>query len=120
MFRFEKLEIWSESVDILDNIFDLADELTDRKYFRFAEQLRSSVLSVSNNIAEGSGSSSIRDFQNFLNIAHRSVFETANMVIICSRRSLITEAAKTPLLEALDHNARKINRFSASLIKSKP
>ncbi|NIW00324.1 four helix bundle protein, partial [Candidatus Saccharibacteria bacterium] len=61
-----------------------------KKLFRFAEQLRASGMSMSNNIAEGSGSHSKKEFKNFLNIARRSTFENANILILLGRRNLIT------------------------------
>jgi four helix bundle protein len=72
------LEIWQEAVDIADRLFDLAEKLERKKLYRFAEQLRGSGLSMSNNIAEGSGSNSKREFLRFLNIARRATFENAN------------------------------------------
>jgi len=39
-FRFEKMEIWQRAADICLALFDLADVLDRRKYFRFGEQLR--------------------------------------------------------------------------------
>ena len=55
-FRFQDLEIWKRGASISRELFRLADELEERKLFRFAEQLRGAVLSITNNIAEGSGS----------------------------------------------------------------
>lgn len=48
-------------------------------------------MSMSNNIAEGSGSTSKIDFKRFLNYARRSTFENANILILLSRRNLLTE-----------------------------
>jgi hypothetical protein len=69
-FRFEDLQIWREACRIGDELDELADALDNERKRRYAEQLRAAALSVSNNIAEGSGSSSDKDFKNFLNIAH--------------------------------------------------
>ena len=57
-FRFQDLKIWQLAIEIADALFDIAYELEREKLFRFAEQLRGSAMSMSNNIAEGSGSSS--------------------------------------------------------------
>jgi hypothetical protein len=63
-FRFQDLEIWKEAIEIGNILFDIADKLEDKKLFRFAEQLRGAGMSISNNIAEGSGSHSKAEFTN--------------------------------------------------------
>jgi four helix bundle protein len=63
-------------------LFDIADELEGWHLYRFAEQLRGAAMSMSNNISEGSGSSSNREFIQYLNIARRSTFENANIVAL--------------------------------------
>lgn len=88
-FRFEEMGIWIKAVDISGPVFELADQLELEKKFRFAEQLRSAMLSVSNNIVEGSGSMSDKDFANFLNIARRSIFEVASMLLVFHKHRYI-------------------------------
>jgi four helix bundle protein len=73
-FRFEKLEIWKESIEISDQLFDIADKADEKRNYKIGEQLRSAAMSTSNNIAEGSGSFSDKEFASFLNISRRSVF----------------------------------------------
>lgn len=115
MFRFETLEIWKLSIEMAEIMFNIADELENKKLFRFAEQLRGASLSISNNIAEGSGSVSNREFSQFVNIARRSTFENANMVIIFSRRGLISKEQNVEILERLDSLSRKILTFQRTL-----
>ena len=114
-FRFMDLEIWRDSVEIAGQLFDMADKLESRRLYRFAEQLRASGLSMSNNIAEGSGSSSKREFINFLNIARRSTFENANILLVLETRGFVSEDETTELLRRLDHLCRKITNFQKSL-----
>ena len=114
-FRFMDLEIWRDAIQIAEKLFDLADHLEEKRLYRFAEQLRGSGLSMSNNIAEGSGSNSKREFVNFLNIARRSTFENANVVIVIEKRGLMTEKVATELLQSLDHLCRKITNFQKTL-----
>jgi four helix bundle protein len=114
-FRFEDLEIWRMAIEVANLLFDVADELEAKKLYRFAEQLRGAGLSMANNIAEGSGSTSNREFIQFLNIARRSTFENANMLIIFDRRKLIPRPRRDQILERLDHLSRKLTSFQRTL-----
>ena len=114
-FRFQDLEIWQISIEIADELFDIADDLDKRRLFRFAEQLRGAGMSMSNNISEGSGSNSKKEFSQFLNIAHRSTFENANILILLNRRNLIPTIDLDRLLERLDQLSRKITSFQKPL-----
>jgi len=114
-FRFEDLEIWQLAIEIADKLFDIADKLEKEKLFRFAEQLRGAAMSISNNIAEGSGSDSNREFAQFLNIARRSVFENANILMILYRRKLISEKELKLISKNLDYICRKITNFKRTL-----
>lgn len=115
MFRFEELDIWQKGAQISGGLFELAHRLDDRKFHRFAEQLRGATLSITNNIAEGSGSDSKADFANFLNIARRSVFEVANMLLIFSDKGYLKRDEIQPLLGELEQESRMINAFKKTL-----
>ncbi|MGD9271744.1 MAG: four helix bundle protein, partial [Syntrophobacterales bacterium] len=64
-FRFQDLEIWQMAMEIAEDLFDIADELEGKRLYRFADQLRGAGMSMSNNIAEGSGSASKKEFIRF-------------------------------------------------------
>jgi four helix bundle protein len=72
-------------------------------------------MSMSNNIAEGSGSNSKKEFIHFLNIARRSTFENANILILLNKRQIISNDELDILLEQLDVLCRKITNFQKSL-----
>jgi len=114
-FRFQDLKIWQLAIEIANELFDVADDLEQKKLYRFADQLRGAGMSMSNNIAEGSGSSSKKDFKQFLNIARRSTFENANILILLKKRDLITGKELEKLLDKLDHLCRQITNFQSSL-----
>jgi len=114
-FRFQDLKIWQLAIEIADQCFDIADILEQKKLYRFAEQLRGGAMSMSNNIAEGSGSSSKREFKQFLNMARRSTFENANILILLHRRKLISDESLDSLLIQLDRLCRQITNFQVSI-----
>jgi four helix bundle protein len=117
LFRFQDLEIWKKAVEIGNKLFDIADRLEEKKLYRFAEQVRAAGLSMSNNISEGSGSLSRKEFSQFLNIARRSTFENANMVIVFEMRGLVTREEKDEILQDLEEECKMISGFIRSLGK---
>ena len=114
-FRFEALQIWQRAAAVSSPLFKLADKLDERRYYRFAEQLRAAVLSITNNIAEGSGSDSDMDFANFINMARRSVFEVANILILFSKEGYVNQAEIAPLLTELGEQSKMLKSFRATL-----
>jgi len=114
-FRFQDLKIWQLAIQIAGELFDIADGLDQKRLYRFAEQLRGAGMSVSNNIAEGSGSSSKKEFKQFLNMARRSTYENANILFLLGKRDLISKEYLNKLLDQLDHLSRQITNFQNSL-----
>ena len=114
-WRFQDLEIWNASVDLAAKFHQIADQLDKRRLYRYAEQLRSAGLSLSNNIAEGSGSTHKQEFIQFLNIARRSLFEDASMLLVFERLTLLGPSDVDELLWKCDEASRKITNFARSL-----
>ena len=114
-FRFQDLKIWQLAIQIANELFDIADELEEKKLYRFAEQLRGAGMSMSNNIAEGSGSSSKKEFKQYLNMARRSTFENANILILLQKRNFISNEHLDLFLTHLDRLCRQITNFQGSL-----
>jgi four helix bundle protein len=114
-FRFQDLKIWESAIQIANELFDIADDIERKRLYRFADQLRGAGMSMSNNIAEGSGSSSKKEFNQFLNMARRSTFENANILILLRKRQLVSQESLDKLLDELDHLCRQITKFQNSL-----
>ena len=115
-FRFEQMDIWKDGISLSDKLFDIADNAENKRLFKFAEQLRSASMSITNNIAEGSGSFSDKDFANFLNTARRSIFECANILYIFERRKIISQEIRTEIFPDLTALSRKITNFRRTLL----
>jgi four helix bundle protein len=114
-FRFEDLEIWKLARALAVKFHRLADHLDRRRLYRYAEQLRAAGLSLTNNIAEGSGSTHVQEFRQFLNIARRSLFEDASMLIVFEAVGIFASSEIDDLLADCDVLSRKITNFSRAL-----
>ena len=116
-FRFTRLDIYNISVEVSQELFDLADRIEGLKKFRFAQQLDGATLSITNNIAEGSGATSDIEFARFLEMVRKSVYECANILLILERRGLVnTEERRSLYTKLLDLSVR-IHNFRMSLKK---
>ena len=114
-FRFEDLEIWQLARSLAVKLHKLADELDKKRLYRYAEQLRAAGLSLTNNIAEGSGSTHPQEFKQFLNIARRSLFEDTSMLMVFESLGLFESLEIDGLLFDCDMLSRKITNFSRTL-----
>ena len=85
-FKFEELEVWDLSLELIDDVYLLLDKYPDDKRFDLVRQGRKSVTSISLNIAEGSIRSK-KEFSHFIRIALGSLVETvANLKVGIKRK----------------------------------
>jgi four helix bundle protein len=95
LFKFEKLEIWTQALDYVDCCYDIADQLPDREKYNLHQQLSRAEVSIALNIAEGSIGQSDPEQAQFLKISNRSVIETVACFHLIHRRDYLTST--TPL-----------------------
>ncbi|NGP89106.1 four helix bundle protein [Fodinibius halophilus] len=118
-FKFEKLEIWQQSVDYVDLAYDLAGALPKLERYNLSDQLRRAATSVSLNIAEGSTGQTDKEQSRFLGIALRSLLETVACIHIIKRRKYCkTDEEKerlSTLYQEANHLAARIQAMRNSL-----
>lgn len=114
MFRFEGLEIWQLAINYAKSIYKLLAKFPKVETFALADQLRRAVVSISNNIAEGSGGTD-KDFSNYLDIAVKSALETVNCLHIAKELGYIKEEEETVLYNQAELLIKKIRAFKNSL-----
>ena len=90
-FPFEKLVVYQKSVTLYVLVVELRiPNQLQNKHIR--NQLLRSALSISLNIAEGSGKESLKDRKNFLHIARGSLYETvANLHVLHQSKAIDTK-----------------------------
>jgi len=75
-FKHEDLEVFKLAMDLVVEIYKLAEKLPQKELYGLASQLTRSVNSIPLNIAEGSGKYSRDDFARFVRNAIGSLLET--------------------------------------------
>ena len=115
MFRFESLDIWKLSLDYADKLYDVAYLFPSEERFALSDQLRRAAVSISNNIAEGSGSATNKNFSSFLDISIKSSLETVNILFLARKRDYITEKERQFLYNDAEILIKKIRAFKNKL-----
>ena len=113
-FRFEQLEIWKEALNFARKVFLFADNFPQKYQFSLGDQLRRSSLSISSNIAEGSGSDSIKEELRYLSIALKSAYESLSKLYFCGELQL---EEKSGLKEKNTILIKRIRAYKNSKIK---
>ena len=114
MFRFEQLKVWHKAVELYDVVDGLAERFPAKVRFGLADQFRRAVLSVSSNIAEGSGRETAKEFRYFLGVAKGSVFEMVRIAFICQRRGLITDQQHGELYSRAEEVSKMLTALKRS------
>jgi len=109
--KFEDLIAWQKSQDIAVCIYNEFNQLKD---FGFKDQIRRSVVSISNNIAEGFERSSKAHFKRFLYIALSSCSEVKSILYLAERLNYINPKSRIYLMT----QATEISKILTGLIKS--
>jgi four helix bundle protein len=114
-FRFEKLEVWQAARRLGGEIYNLTQDWPARERFGLTAQLRRAVVSISANIAEGSGKNSDRDFARFLEQAYGSALEVASLLLIACDLGYVASARMDGLLDAVQSLCSQVAALNRSL-----
>ncbi len=73
--KFRKLTVWQRSIKFVTFIYEITSKFPNEERFGLVNQIRRAAVSISLNIAEGSGTGSDAEFIRFLKMAQRSAYE---------------------------------------------
>ncbi len=119
MFRFEKLDVWQKAGDFADRVYQITRTFPNEERFGLTSQMRRASVSISSNIAEGSGRSSDKDFARFVEIAYGSLMEVVSQTQVAFRQGFLDQAERDALYIKAEEVARMLSGLKASLLRSK-
>lgn len=88
-FKFENLKVWKDSVKFAGDIYKLSKKLPKNEQFGLISQLNRASVSISLNIAEGTGRNSDPEMSRFIQIAIGSINEVVTILHIALDQSFI-------------------------------
>ena len=109
MRNFREYDIWIDSMELVNNIYDLVGYFPKNEQYVLTSQMTRSAISIPSNIAEGASRNSEKDFARFLEIGLGSAFELETQVRIAVKRKYISEDNKTRTIESLISLQKRIS-----------
>ena len=116
MRRFEELRIWQDAQVIALEGYSL---LKDNMDYGFRDQIQRAAISISNNIAEGSGYNSDRTMIRYLKISRGSCNEVRNMLYLCPKLNYCPEETAMELNKRCKSLSNAIGAFISYLENNK-
>ena len=91
-FSFENLEVYSKIRNLIINIYQLQKKFPKEERYGLGDQIRRAAVSVSANLAEGSGRNSIKEKIHFVEISYGSLMEAfCELQVACDLEYITTE-----------------------------
>lgn len=113
--EFENFEVYQLTVALTKNIFNLLNKDKFKKEFELTNQIKRAVLSISNNIAEGSEYNNNAQFIRYLKYSKGSCGEVRNMLHLCS---LLYDEDTNELINDFKLVSKQLSKFIDYLSKT--
>lgn len=108
---FEEFEVHKKGVVLTKQIFKILNKSSIEREFGFKDQIKRAVISITNNIAEGSEYNNNKQFIRFLKIAKGSCAEVRNMLILAKELEFCSQEEIQESLQLSVEISQNISKF---------
>ncbi len=103
---FEKLDAWKNAIDLALLIYQTTRNFPKDEIYGLTSQIRRAVVSISSNIAEGSGVGTNAGYIHHLKIAIGSLNEVDSLSIIANRMGYIANEDHKKIYNLIDKQGK--------------
>ena len=111
MKSFRELEVWRESMNLVEQVYGLVAKFPKEEQYALSDQLRRAAVSIPSNIAEGFGRETHKDFAHFIAQARGSLYEVDTQVELAKRCGFVTDT------DEVCETISKVSRMLTSLLR---
>lgn len=115
---FDQFEVYQKSIILAKEIFVLMSHPNFEREYGFKDQIKRAVISISNNIAEGSEYNNNRQFVRFLSHSKGSCAEVRSMLILAIELGLLEKDKVQVAMELSIEISKNLSKFM-DYLKSK-
>jgi four helix bundle protein len=118
-YSFEKFEVWQEARILVKNIYELTRTFPREERYGLTPQMRDAVISVSNNISEGTSRMTMKEQARFTEISFSSLIELLNELIASFDLRYIQESTLIEYRRDIDSIGYKLHQLRQSQMQIK-
>ena len=118
MQDFRQLRVWSDSVELCVDLYEVTSRFGTDERFGLVSQIRRASVSVAANIAEGASRPHAADFSRFLGYAVSSASEVESHLEISKRLGLLNDGAAQGLVGRVVILRRSLIRLMLAVQRS--
>ena len=115
-FNFRNLICYQKGRTLVKEVYALVKTFPVEEKYALGDKLRRAVVSVTSNIAEGSGRQSFKDQAHFLELSYGSLMEVMSQLDLALDLSFIDNENYKRLEEMIEEEARVLSGYRASLL----
>jgi len=117
IISFEDLIVWQKSQILAVSVYKITKSFPKDEMFGMSSQLRRAASSISANIAEGFGRSTVGDKAHFYTMAYGSLLEVKNFLYLAQKLEYISTSERDVLLDLSVECQKLINAFKSGLVR---
>jgi four helix bundle protein len=108
---FTEFEVYQKSIVLAKEIFVLMSKQNLEREYGFKDQIKRAVVSISNNIAEGSEYNNNKQFIRFLKHSKGSCAEVRSMLILSKELGFCTDEETIKGIELSTEISKSLSKF---------
>lgn len=118
--NFHNYQVWQDAVAFATKVYEVTSEMPWFEKKGLCDQLQRAAVSISSNIAEGSGHPSDLDFAHYLDMSIGSANEVETQLIISKNVGYLKTEIYTALISDVDRIRKQLLGLVSVLRQAKP
>lgn len=115
-FNFRNLVCYQRGRGLVNEIYSLVKAFPSEERYALGDQLRRASVSITSNIAEGTGRQSYKDQAHFIELSYGSLMEVMSQLDIALDQHFISKDEHQRLEELISAEARILSGYRTSLL----
>lgn len=115
---YRDLKVWQKAMDYVVLCYRLSNKFPKTEQYGLTAQLRTAVVSIPSNIAEGYGRLTRKQYVHFLGVSQGSLKESETQIILAHRLEYLDEKEMETALFVADEIGKMLGRLIQSLEQS--